>query len=228
MKLQSRKSGFTLVEILIAVAILAVTLTAMANLVIVTMRANASNMNTLQGYYLAQQGLEAMRNVRDSNWLQNYGWNLGSELWESDFACDAADLDLYLIVDEDQDITIGELSFEVAPVVAAYVGIPAAVSPIAVVDAGSDYDAPWDISVITEESIEIGSAQLYVSTETAGYEVFAHDNSGDESMFSRYIKVSYEDCDMDKAQVTSVVFWNERGVDREISLSTYLTDWQTE
>ncbi|MBU1019020.1 MAG: prepilin-type N-terminal cleavage/methylation domain-containing protein [Patescibacteria group bacterium] len=77
MKLRSKKEGFTLIEILIGVSIIAVTMTAMTNLVIVSMRANTFNMNTLQAYYLAEEGLEAMRNMRDSNWMQNYGWNMG-------------------------------------------------------------------------------------------------------------------------------------------------------
>jgi len=222
MKLQSKKSGFTLVEILIAVAVLAVTLTAMANLVIVTMKANSSNMNTLQGYYLAEQGLEAMRNVRDSNWLQNYGWNLGSELWGADFSCDATDLELYFIIDENTDVTVGSMSFVVTP---ATHGV-SVLTPVASVGSGSDYDAPWKITAITKESIDAGAAQLYVDTETAGYEVFSHSSSGEKSMFSRYIKVVYKDCDFDAAEVVSVVFWNERGNDREISLNTYLTDWQ--
>ncbi|OIP80075.1 hypothetical protein COW94_01125 [Candidatus Peregrinibacteria bacterium CG22_combo_CG10-13_8_21_14_all_44_10] len=225
MKSPNRKPGFTLIEILIAVAVLALTLTAMANLVIVTMRANASNMNTLQGYYLAQQGLEAMRNVRDSNWLQNYGWNLGSDLWGDDFVCDPVSPEFYLLIDENTNITIGSLEFVTGAV--THGGFPM-VTPIIVASAGSGYDAPWDITAISQASIDAGGAQMYVDTETAGYEVFSHDNGGDESMFSRYIKVSYEDCDLDKVEVTSVVFWNERGTDREIALSTYLTDWQSE
>ncbi len=182
----NKKSGFTLIEILIAVAILAVTLTAMANLVVVSMRANQANMNTLQGYYLASEGLEAMRNIRDSNWLQNYGWNMGSDVWGSDFVCSMDGQEIYLLVDKGVET--------------------------------------WELSVISDYAV---GAQMYEEEEIAGYVRFTHDSSEEESSFNRYVKVYYENCDDDIAEVSSVVFWNERGTDREVVLTTYLTDWQS-
>ncbi len=44
------------------------------------------------------------------------------------------------------------------------------------------------------------------------------------SGFSRYIKVYYEECG-DVAEVSSVVMWDERGNEREVVLTTYLTNW---
>ncbi len=81
------KSAFTLVEVIIGVAILSIVMASITVLTIVSIQANQANVNRLTGYYLAQEGLEGLRNMRDSNWLQNYGWarNAG---WGIDFESD--------------------------------------------------------------------------------------------------------------------------------------------
>ena len=203
--LKSNKQAFTLVEILIAITVLAVTLTAMANLVIVTMRANNSNENTLTAYYLAEQGLEAMRNVRDTNWLQNYAWN-------TDFDCVVGQEDFYLIVDENTEYRIGIFNFGD--------GLFDRTSLLSV-----DHD-PWKVETISESSLESG-AKLYKISESEGYTRYSYDNSGDESLFSRYLVIHYNSCDDEVVEITAVVSWNERGNDREVTLKTYLTDWQS-
>lgn len=186
-------------EILIAVAVLATTLTAMAILVIVTMRANQANMNTLQAYYLAEQGIEAMRNTRDSNWLQNYSWNKG-------FVCTADGEEIYFTIDEDV--------MAQAPVLEVETGVFI-----------SENDEPWDINLISDTDLEAGT-RIYKVLETEGYYRYTHDDSnGEATSFYSYIKVYYETCG-GEAEINSVVFWNERGSDREIVLTTYLTNWK--
>ena len=200
------KSGFTLIEILISVAIIAVTITAMAFLLIMTIRANNANMNTLQAYYLSEQGLEAMRNMRDGNWLQNYGWNMGEPMWGENFECDELEAQKYYIVDEN------------------YVGT-FEVSRFGGMSFGMDI-VPWELTEIAGP--EFSDTKLYELEEDAGYMRFAHDSTGEESLFSRYILVEYDaGCDYGLVKVTSVVEWFDIDVEREISLSTYLTDWQT-
>jgi prepilin-type N-terminal cleavage/methylation domain-containing protein len=217
LKTNKTKQGFTLVEVLIAVSILAVTLTAMATLVIVTMRANTANMNSLQAYYLSEQGIEAMRNIRDSNWMQNYGWNGGDDLWGDSFECDALNMTRYFTVDENETVSASFSRFNLSPVlvlpdyvVAAFPSVP---------------DAPWDLVEIA--SVPSDAAKLYSVVDEGGYTKFTHDTgAGSETIFSRYIQISYTDCDQDIAEVSSVVTWNERGNEKSLVLSTYLTNWQ--
>jgi len=78
------QSAFTLVEVIIGVAILSIVMSSITVLTIVSIQANQANVNRLTGYYLAQEGVEGLRNLRDSNWLRNYGWDGNSE-WGSDF-----------------------------------------------------------------------------------------------------------------------------------------------
>lgn len=199
-KQRNKNQAFTLVEILIGVAILAVTMTAMATLVIVSMRANTLNMNTLQAYYLSEQGLEAMKNVRDSNWMQNYGWDMGDDKWGADFDVCVNDGDTqYFTIDENMRATISFGSGDRAITL---------------------NNAPWDLVAISGPGF--GDA-LYSEEETSGYVKFSHDSSGKETVFSRYIEVIHEDCGKELVKVNSVVSWG----DGEVVLTTYLTDWQT-
>lgn len=78
------KRAFTLVETLIAITLITVVITAVTGLILTTLLANQRNLHTLQGLYLAQESLEAVRFMRDSNWLQNYSWNSGA-LWGNSF-----------------------------------------------------------------------------------------------------------------------------------------------
>lgn len=84
--------GFTLIETLFAAFVLIVGFVAVMSLI---HRATASTQlasSRLTAAYLAQEGIEIVRNIRDSNWLaqgQNptLSWdqNLGVGDWEADF-----------------------------------------------------------------------------------------------------------------------------------------------
>ncbi|MBT4384432.1 hypothetical protein HOD30_01645 [Candidatus Peregrinibacteria bacterium] len=74
----NKHSAFTLIETLIAITFITVVFTAMTGLIITTLNANQRNIHSLQATAFAQEGLEAMRYIRDSNWLQNYAWAGGS------------------------------------------------------------------------------------------------------------------------------------------------------
>ncbi|MFA5947953.1 MAG: type II secretion system protein [Candidatus Gracilibacteria bacterium] len=63
------KKGFTLTEVMIGMTILTVAIVASTNLLISFISSNKLIVENTQAYFLAQEGLEAMRNIRDSNWL---------------------------------------------------------------------------------------------------------------------------------------------------------------
>ncbi|MEK7547415.1 MAG: prepilin-type N-terminal cleavage/methylation domain-containing protein, partial [Patescibacteria group bacterium] len=69
-----RKLGFTLTEVMIGIMILTVAVVSGTNLLIGLVQTNQNNLTTLQAYYFAQEGLEAVRNIRDTNWLHNTDW----------------------------------------------------------------------------------------------------------------------------------------------------------
>lgn len=82
----STKSAFTLVEIILGITVLTIVMVAITVLTLTSIQANAANVHRLSAYYLAQEGLEGFRNMRDSNWMQNHVWNEGGDrFWGKDF-----------------------------------------------------------------------------------------------------------------------------------------------
>lgn len=80
------KKGFSLIEVLISITILSISLISITQLITTTIQANQLNTARLQAYYLAEQGIELTRHVRDSNWLQNIGFDASgpqNSLWRS-------------------------------------------------------------------------------------------------------------------------------------------------
>lgn len=86
-KFKNNKDGFTLTEVLIGIMILTVAIVTATNLLVGLVNSNQNNLTTMQAYYLAQEGIEGVRNIRDTNWLHNTNW-LGEgaeELWGDSF-----------------------------------------------------------------------------------------------------------------------------------------------
>jgi type II secretory pathway pseudopilin PulG len=95
-------AAFTLIETLIAITLITVVITAVTGLILVTLMANERNVHNLQANYLAQESLEAVRFMRDSNWLQNYGWNGGETLWVADFDLEDGETERTLYLKEEE------------------------------------------------------------------------------------------------------------------------------
>lgn len=98
------KKAFTLLEVLLAITFITVVFTAITGLILATLQANRKNVHTLQATYLAQEGLEAMRYIRDSNWLQNYKWDEGVTQWGANFGLESsATLNEFYLIEKGED-----------------------------------------------------------------------------------------------------------------------------
>lgn len=79
MKTQNNKSlgmhGFTLIEVMVAVAVLSIGFVGAANLISYNISNSAKAINKTIATNLAQEGLELVRNIRDTNWLSGIGWD---------------------------------------------------------------------------------------------------------------------------------------------------------
>lgn len=73
-KIRILRSAFSLIETIIAITVIALVITASATLTQGSLRISRTTMSQLIATHLAEQGLEIVRNVRDSNWLQNRKW----------------------------------------------------------------------------------------------------------------------------------------------------------
>lgn len=87
------KKGFTLIEVIIAIFILIVGVVAVFMLVNKGLSGTIDLSDKLVAAYLAQEGIEIVRNMRDTNWVQyppppgGYDWDAGlsSGDWQADY-----------------------------------------------------------------------------------------------------------------------------------------------
>ena len=71
LKLLKNKKGFTLLEIIIAMGVIISVLTSALVLITLTVNSTKASRSRIIAISLSQEGLEIVRNIRDSNWLSN-------------------------------------------------------------------------------------------------------------------------------------------------------------
>lgn len=69
--------GFTLVELMVVVLVLSIGLVGAMNLIARTFIQARLVSSKLAAAYLAQEGMEIVRNIRDTNWIQGNVWDSG-------------------------------------------------------------------------------------------------------------------------------------------------------
>lgn len=69
------KRGFTLVEIIAVLFVVVVGLMGVLSLIVQNIQSQSLNKNNLTAYQLAQEGMELVRKVRDSNWRNSNVWD---------------------------------------------------------------------------------------------------------------------------------------------------------
>lgn len=77
--------GFTLLETIIAVALLAISIVASVALISKSIQSRTVSQNRLMASYLAQEGIELVINIRDNNWKNGNAWNKD---WEDCVNCE--------------------------------------------------------------------------------------------------------------------------------------------
>ena len=189
--------------------VLTVAIVSASSLLVNLMRSNDSNEKSIQAYYLAVEGLEAVRNIRDTNWLNNEDWlGDGFDLWDA----------VNFVADEDQeyDLHLRDVAFT------AEVPGPR----VSTVPANARLNAmksmrPWGVN------------------EGAVLNQKWHDDSNTESPFKRTIRILPYDCEIgdwcdaildedaaDYVVVESKVTWGSGTNEKNITLHTVLTNWK--
>ena len=201
--------AFTLTEVMIGMMILTVAIVSASNLLTGIIDSNRNNLTTLQAYYLSQEGLEIVRNIRDTNWLHNRDW-LGASsaaLWGDAFA-----------VPKDAK---GENKYAVNVLQTGINVMPQPASDSVIVGGAK----PWSI-----QRTDSG-AKIYRHED--GY--MDANLTGTDAGFKRTIVLKQYDCtylpvglcaEGKYVLVQSKVEWNLGAKHRELSLSEVLTNWK--
>lgn len=106
-KLRSNQSGFGMIELLVTIIILSIGIFSLMNLMANLVRADQFNTIDMISLNLAREGVEVVRNIRDSNWLAGQNWQAGlaqgndytaildydltTDSWDFDFSIDSID-----------------------------------------------------------------------------------------------------------------------------------------
>ncbi len=224
MNVVNKKRGFTLPEVLIGISVLAIAILTATSLFVSITRGNKANMNDLKAYYLASEGVEAVRNIRDTHWFNNIKWTGDSSFnfWSANgTGVDFSQNKTYII--SRKLISSGNLGSTIQGDTA--IDNNQKVSLLKT-------SAPWIVSVIDKGSEKMLNTKLsqvnnqFIHADHNGG--FSRRNLTEASPFSRYVEVGPLDGDTTGAiKVKSVVFWSENGDERDIVLETVLTDWKS-
>lgn len=195
-------------EVIIALAVMVLVIFSSTNLVVSIIRSNNENINTIIAYGLAQEGLEAVRNIRDSNWLLGADFNATlkeNKVWGAAFPGFGSDDLIYTVEYEklepsNETIDTPGMLFRVVP---------------------------WDLQVLTDTT----KARLYKLETKRGDErkeiKYTHDPSGTPTPFTRYVIIQPREYEEGEGYiVSSVVTWDESGRAKQVRLDTEITNWK--
>ncbi|MBI4235348.1 prepilin-type N-terminal cleavage/methylation domain-containing protein [Candidatus Peregrinibacteria bacterium] len=202
--LKSQQSGFTLTEVMIGIMILTIAIVAATQILIGLIGFNQNNVNSLKAHYLAMEGLEIVRNIRDTNWLHNYDW-LGEEsgdLWVGDLVPGGGAAKIIGV--DANDTSVGGVDAGIASAgLAALKGF-----------------APWIISGAASPVILLGDEDAENSGFTREIQILPYVSSGPDDA----VCVG-SDCENFVVVKSKVTF--AQGIDvRSITLQTILTNWK--
>ena len=86
------RQSFTLIELVVSIFIILLTLGGVFSLLVQTIRATSDLPDQLIANYLAQEGIEIVRNIRDANWIEGQEWDAGLTGCNSNCTgCDCSD-----------------------------------------------------------------------------------------------------------------------------------------
>jgi Tfp pilus assembly protein PilV len=190
----------TLAEVLIALIVISTGATAALAMVNQSIRANASNEERIVAYNIAREGVEAVRNIRDTNWFRFPGnrtdcWDVTLDTTDSTKCTSAAgatkiadgDYVIYAEVDDTTELFT------------------------------------WNLSPVTATT-DTSVYQISLNGKT----YYSHDPSGSlgysqDTGFDRVITI--QDKTSDDFKVTATVTWSDYGQDHEISFWDELTNY---
>ena len=71
---KNHSRGFSLIEVVIGISVITLVITAAAEVTRTSIKMGSITSNELIAHHLAEEGIEIVRNVRDSNWMRNEEW----------------------------------------------------------------------------------------------------------------------------------------------------------
>lgn len=222
--LRKRRPGETLIEVIMALFVVALGSAAATSLIVTAIQANSFSRDNLIALNLAVEGIEAMRNIRDTNWLR-FGfdketcWNINP----AEPACAALS----------DTIGPGNYTVDLNPNTFQWTLTEIITGPLNLADVSTDAD--YRLNYIDVDPIGLDSdgngttgddPDLYVS-KGAIFLISGLTDTG-ESKFYRSIIVDYPASCLTANQcmdITSLVQWKVGNRVDKVQLKSTLTDY---
>lgn len=204
-----KKNGFTLLEVTLAVFLLSMSAFASFSLIQSTIVSTSLNKQKLTAYYMAQESLEVIRNIRDGNWLKQRGD--GEVLWTDGIVtedcitprptvCDSyGDINRDGVVTEDDETMMFPL----------FAGGGDA-------DQRERADLNGDGSI---SAVDITRMSRFVACVDDTFPVCAI-----KAKFQKEITITQLSGDL--LEVSVNISWQDRGADQEVEVITQLSNWK--
>ena len=197
-----KKAAESLIEVIIAVFVVSLGSSVATSLVVTSIQSNSFSRDNLIALNLATEGLEAMRNIRDNNWLR-FSFDKG-KCWN--------------ISPETTDCSTGKIISSGNYTVSLDEGYAWILKKIGDgktlnLDTMSGND---DFKLQLEER---DKQNVYVQVSSSGLKVTP-------TNFYRMVTVSYSYPGIDKMDTTSTIQWLFQGKKHEIRLNETLTNYQ--
>ena len=84
--------GFTLIECIISIFILSIGIIGAFSVIVYVLSLTSSESSKLTALYLSQEGIEIVRNIRDTNYLNGDSWNNGIGIGDKQADYNSTDL----------------------------------------------------------------------------------------------------------------------------------------
>lgn len=232
--------GFSLPEVIVAFSVLVLVIVSASNVLATVMRTNADNVNSLVAYGLAQEGLENIRFIRDSNVLLGLNFDGGvegqsnNEVWGAKLFGNGGAKNFILINNEEvqesciQPVPLkGCLPVQLKEVSEVLDSLPAAARTL-VYQVGGVTNAAQN-SEVGGSFGGAGENEFRFVQLSDGEQPSANSTA---TPFHRFIHVEPLTAGGDPQQtsalrVSSGVFWKgSGGVDKKVVLTSELTNWK--
>mgnify|MGYP001618984171 CR=1 FL=1 len=219
-----QKAAFTLPETLVAISVLIVVLSAVMNLTVSNIRGNQGNADAIIAYGLAQEAIEALRNVRDSNWLlgADFQGKIGEICVWGNCLPNVLSQKKRFIIERNSIAQSSGAEVELSQIV--------------------QY-APWKLSAVSEKNAVVDLERTRLYLENGNFARYRHLSDAESiggspydsatlraSKFYRYLEitpVNYKNgAKTLKYRAAAVVKWQDGVRNREVSLDVELTDWK--
>lgn len=231
------RKGFSLPEVMVSIALLAGVVISSTNLLVSSTRSNNSNAERITAFYLAQEGVELVRNIRDSNWLHGLSWQ-GDSAQGTAFTDAKIEPGTYTVANKlgtGQQFSLSSLkclkdsnSNDPFSSCKKEFNDPTSLKNI----------SPWTFKSTECEILDnrlnqqkCSEAKLYKhQNQTLGnyynHQKQSNTSESKDSGFYRWIEISSLNDEEGKAHIKSIVAWQDSTGLKKVEIETDLTNWK--